>query len=328
MMLGHARSLDAVVRDLCRAVRQLAGDFAEEPSAVAERAVASGELLERVLADEFPVPWLYELARFARPGEFPDVFDAALSAARTRPRRLDPLLRAARAVLDLHPPELDGPVAAVRDAVAAYCEAKGLLRFPERYPDIRGRFNFAFWSDLEGGRFRTIQEAWGRLGCPGVVYDERDEYAQRKLSGRTGDHAGHLIGSQFGAPGSGENLALQNAVQNAGGGTWYELEERWADALKAGVGIEAHVLVYYAPGTARPAYRDAEFTLYHPDLRVERVGGNVAYLNTHTPDREKKTKPGEFIPGSRTRQHVPATTDGSKPADVIPITRGRRPRER
>jgi hypothetical protein len=328
MTLGHARSLDAVVRDFCRAVRQLAGDFTEEPPAVAEHAVGSGELLDRVLAGGLPVPWLHELALFARPEGFPDVFDRALSAARTRPRRLDPLVRAARAVLDLHPPGIDGPVAAVRDAVAAYGEAKGLPRLPERYPDVRGRFGFAFWSDLDGGRFRTIREAWGRLGCPGVVYDERDEYAQRKLSGGTGDHAGHLIGSQFGAPGSGENLALQNAVQNAGGGTWYGLEEQWADALRAGVGIEAHVRVYYAPGTARPAYRDAAFTLYHPDLRVERVGGGVAHLNTHTPDREKKTKPGEFIPGSRTRQSVPATTDGSQPAAVIPITRGRRPRER
>jgi hypothetical protein len=52
------------------------------------------------------------------------------------------------------------------------------------------------------------------------------------MSGGTGDHAGHLIGIQFGAPGDVRNLGLQNAnmntfapkaLQPAFSGPWREL---------------------------------------------------------------------------------------------------------
>ena len=74
-------------------------------------------------------------------------------------------------------------------------------------PDISAQFIFRQWTQ---GRY-SYKEASGELGVPGRVATHRIVSAQRTMSGGTGEHAGHLIGIQFGAPGDIRNLGLQNA---------------------------------------------------------------------------------------------------------------------
>jgi hypothetical protein len=75
-------------------------------------------------------------------------------------------------------------------------------------PDISAIFRQ--WTQ---GRY-CHKEASGELGVPGRVATHRVVSAQRTMSGGTGEHAGHLIGIQFGAPGDIRNLGLQNANVN------------------------------------------------------------------------------------------------------------------
>ena len=73
--------------------------------------------------------------------------------------------------------------------------------------DISAQFVFRQWTQ---GNF-SYKEGCGELGVPGTVVKHRMVAAQTTMSGGTGDHAGHLIGIQFGAPGDVRNLGLQNA---------------------------------------------------------------------------------------------------------------------
>ena len=77
-------------------------------------------------------------------------------------------------------------------------------------PDISAQFVFRQWTQ---GRY-SYKEASGELGVPGKVVTHRVVSAQRAMSGGTGEHAGHLIGIQFGAPGDVRNLGLQNPNMN------------------------------------------------------------------------------------------------------------------
>jgi hypothetical protein len=106
-------------------------------------------------------------------------------------------------------------------------------------PDISSRFTFREWT--QGGYF--YKEAAGELGIPGQVMKHRDEDAQDDLRDDSGEHAGHLIGIQFGAPGGIENMGLQNPNMNTyaprrlqdalrgHGGSFYELEMKWRKKL-------------------------------------------------------------------------------------------------
>lgn len=46
------------------------------------------------------------------------------------------------------------------------------------------------------------------------------------------DDGGHLIGTQFNGSGDLDNLVAMNREINRSGGTWYNMEEEWASALK------------------------------------------------------------------------------------------------
>jgi len=71
--------------------------------------------------------------------------------------------------------------------------------------DIASNFHFDQWSSPSF----FYKRGAGYLGVPGTVITHRDEKIQETLSRDTGEHAGHLIGIQFGAPGGIENLGLQ-----------------------------------------------------------------------------------------------------------------------
>jgi hypothetical protein len=128
------------------------------------------------------------------------------------------------------------------------------------FPPVRTPGNFSY------------KEASGELGVPGRVATHRLESAQRTMSARTGEHAGHMIGIQFGAPADARNLGLQNpniytfapkALQLAfqgHGGSYHDLESRWTPRLKEGYRIRVTVRDKYRKGENRPFSRWAQWT--------------------------------------------------------------------
>jgi hypothetical protein len=158
---------------------------------------------------------------------------------------------------------------------------------PTSLPDISSRFTFRNWT--QGGYF--YKEAAGELGVPGQVMKHRDEDAQDDLRGDSGEHAGHLIGIQFGAPGGVENMGLQNPNINTyaprrlqealrgHGASFYELEMKWRKKLlqKPPSRISVVVQDKYKVGENRPFARWVEWMETTPDNKkqppqVERFG--------------------------------------------------------
>ena len=122
--------------------------------------------------------------------------------------------------------------------------------------DISAQFLFKQWTQ---GNF-SYKEASGELGVPGTVVTHRIVADQRTMSGGTGEHAGHMIGIQYGAPGDVRNLGLQNpntntfapkALQAAfqgHGGSYHDLESRWTAMLKQGSKVRVTVRDKYHKG--------------------------------------------------------------------------------
>ena len=112
-------------------------------------------------------------------------------------------------------------------------------------PDISQQFTFRSWTQ---GAY-AYKDASGKLGVPGKVRTHRSVSVQRAVSSGSGEHAGHLIGIQFGAPGDARNLGLQNPNMNTfapktlqeafrgPGGSYHDLESRWSERLKLGFQI-------------------------------------------------------------------------------------------
>jgi hypothetical protein len=134
-------------------------------------------------------------------------------------------------------------------------------------PDISARFTFREWTQ---GSY-SYKEASGELGIPGQVMTHRSVLAQRLISSGTGEHAGHLIGVQFGAPGDERNIGLQNPNMNTfapkalqgtfrgPGGSYHDLESRWSACLKQGYRISVTVRDKFRTGEQRPFSRSVEW---------------------------------------------------------------------
>ena len=110
-----------------------------------------------------------------------------------------------------------------------------------------------FWR--EATATHDIKFAAGKLQVPGAVDRQRDVVAQRAVSKGRGDDAGHLIAHQFGGPETPCNLSIQNYRQNQGGGTYWDLEQRWAHELKSGVAVDVTVREMSRKGEDRPYHR-------------------------------------------------------------------------
>lgn len=135
----------------------------------------------------------------------------------------------------------------------------------EGRPDVSQRFTFKTSVDQRG---TTRKSAKGVLGVPGEVRQARDHGAQDRVAGKTGDDAGHLLGTQFGAPGGEGNLSRQNWIQNRGGGTFYDLERHWTRQLKKGTRIEVEVTDVTRVGEDRPFMRKVVWKETTPDGTV------------------------------------------------------------
>ena len=135
-------------------------------------------------------------------------------------------------------------------------------------PDISHRF--VFQSRTQGNYF--YKEASGELGVPGQVATHRIVSDQRAMSGGSGEHAGHLIGIQFGAPGDIRNLGLQNPNMNTfapkalheafrgPGGSDHDLETHWSQLLQQGYRVHVLVRDKYHLGENRPFSRSVQWT--------------------------------------------------------------------
>jgi DNA/RNA non-specific endonuclease len=162
-------------------------------------------------------------------------------------------------------------------------------------PDIRNQFNFT--SGHVGANFYKRGE--GNLGAPGQVMTHRDNSAQRSISSGSGEHAGHLIGIQFGAPGGVENLGLQNPNVNTfaprqlheafvgPGGNYHNLESKWAEQLKQGYRIHVTVTDKYHPGENRPYSRSVQWIQTSPKGIAQQFA--LEFVNFSSPQSRAKT---------------------------------------
>jgi hypothetical protein len=168
-------------------------------------------------------------------------------------------------------------------------------------PDIRDQFKFD--NRWVGDYF--YKEAKGDLGVPGQVAKWRDRKAQTDMSGGTGEHAGHMIGIQFGAPGGPENMGLQNPNMNSfapkrlqealrgRGGSYHDLESLWAEKLMKGSRIYVCVRDKYRADENRPFVRWVQWVETTPNGRRQ-APQTLDFGNFSSPQlREKRgEKPG------------------------------------
>jgi hypothetical protein len=144
------------------------------------------------------------------------------------------------------------------------------------------------------------KRASGELGVPSTVAKSRNRSAQRKISEGTGEHAGHLIATRFGAPGCTCNLSLQNPNMNSytpkehqdalgEGGSWLKLEDSWAELLEAGqkddrrVRIKVEVEDRFRPGNTRPYKRNVQWWMKQGSGDWVLMPNNIIYPNFSSP---------------------------------------------
>ena len=137
----------------------------------------------------------------------------------------------------------------------------------------------------------SYKRATGELGVPGEVKSARSNYNQSKVSGGTGDDAGHLIAALFGGVSDARNLSLQNYKANEFG-TWKKLENSFSRKLRSGVSITVDIRDETRIGENRPFHRHIDWTETTPDGEIPH--NSLSFVNTHTEE-------------SRRMQNVPPT---------------------
>jgi hypothetical protein len=293
---------------------QIALDFAGvvDPTPVSDGlsaliALGRGKWLDAAISGASLVPYIGDLAKAGKLPGYLKTIQRAVELAERSPQalaRLRPGLENIAKALDLLPAKANVSLEAMRQALKRLLRAETVA--PK--PDIRHHFQFKEYIAPTGNSYKT---ASGRLGVPSKVKKFRDEAAQKRLSGGTGDDAGHLIASDFGAPGGGENLSLQNWRSNEAGGkyqrtsrrgpsehidempsdallgAYYRLEEEWRKLLEDGWGIEVTVTDKIRRGESiqRPFVREVEWTEISP--LGERSTQKRSFSNPESPMSRK-----------------------------------------
>ncbi len=135
-----------------------------------------------------------------------------------------------------------------------------------------------FREENRPGRVYKIAE--GNLRVLPKSQRQRDTSAQRRVSGGTGDDAGHLIGDLFGGAGGQENLSPQNWIQNRYG-TFRSMERRWRNQLESGATLWVKVTDIYRAGEDRHFMREVEWRSTGQGGAAR--NGRLSFANTHTP---------------------------------------------
>jgi hypothetical protein len=317
------------LHDLALDLVQLAFDLAGlvDPTPVSDGAsllisLGRGQWLDAAISGVSLIPYVGDLAKAGKLPKYLRTVEKAIELAeqsKAAAKALLPGMEKLYKVLELLPDgankHLDRIRAAVRSFVARH---GGVARAADELPDISSHFRFDSFEEGD----KVVKVATGRLGVPGKVKNHRKADAskakreQASVASGSGDHAGHMLGVQFGAPNGGpnrygvgmDNLSLQNARMNAGG-TWQQLEQTWAENLKRGYGYEITVTDWIKKGQTRPYKRKVTGTEILPDgtrrpFNAEGEMGEVIYPNFHTP-------------ASRAKQNVPPTKTDGTPAKVI-----------
>jgi hypothetical protein len=293
----EAAELRGLALDMTQLCLDLAGIVDPTPISDGASALISlgrGQWLDAVLSGASMFPYIGDLAKAGKFPKYLKTLERAITLARTSERArelLQPVIIRLNELLSLLPANIPGQLEDLRNLVRRYLSEMnvkpGVLN---RLPDISNRFNFRpRWRQ---GAYE-FEEISGRLGVPGQVMTHRDVAAQRAISAGTGDHAGHRIGVQFGAPGDARNMSLQNANTNTRaprglhdtfqgpGGSYLDLETKWAQKLQQGNGVEVTVRDRYRPGEDRPISRFVEWTEIHPN--GTRTTQQLEFLNTTSP---------------------------------------------
>jgi hypothetical protein len=287
-------------------------------------AIARGNWLDAGLSAIGMVPYIGDLAKAGKLPRYLSSVERAIALAERSADAAAALLPALTRLDDLLAMMPSGATVYIdrmRTRVGSFIRnnaARTVNVAARTLPDIRHMFDFPMITRSGSGRY-WVKEARGRLGVPGTVAGVRNNSAQRMVSGGSGDDAGHLIGTQFGAPGDARNLSRQNWVQNQGGGTFHSLEDAWAGKLRSGVGVEVRVRDFspIAPGTnpadpasLRPLYRKVEWT--EIQTNGVRTQHEMLFVNPHTADAAHRA-------GSRTQQGIPATVPPDNKGRVIDV---------
>jgi hypothetical protein len=287
---------------------QLAFDLAGlvDPTPVSDGASAlialgRGQWFDVLISGASMIPYLGDLAKAGKLPKYAKTLQRALALGRRSEKCaqvLLPIMRKLDNTLDLFPRGANHTLDEMHDTVRAFCAEHRTGQAVKHLPDISRRFRFREWE--AGGR--TYKQASGRLGRPGAVKTHRSKSAQSKVSSGTGDHAGHLIGDRFGAPGDMRNLSPQNWKSNQG--SYKDLEDRWAKTLKEGGDVHVEVTDVTRKGEDRPFMRRVEWTEITPEGK--RTKQTLDFANTHTPQSRQKQgiEPSVSSPQTNNVTHV------------------------
>ncbi|WP_220498435.1 DNA/RNA non-specific endonuclease [Rhodopirellula sp. JC639] len=276
----YVRELRELGLDLIQMAFDLAGIFDPTPisdGASGLLALSRGQWLDAIISGASMIPYVGDLAKAGKLPRYLKVLERAAELAEKSSdaaKALLPGLEKLKQVLDMIPSGSNQTIDRMKLVVDR--AVKSSTAAVKNLPDISRHFTFRQFE--KNGK--VYQEASGRLGIPGKVRTHRSKSAQTKVSGGTGDDAGHLIGDRFGAPGTSENLTQQNWKSNRQG-TFRQLEDRWAKKLKQGTGIDVKVSDVTRKGEDRPFMRKVEWTEIAPD--GTRTKNELTFANTHTP---------------------------------------------
>lgn len=280
---AYVQELHDLGLDLLQMALDLAGIF--DPSPVSDGAsgllsLARGQWLDAALSGVSMIPYVGDLAKAGKLPKYLKSLERAVELAEKSTKAAAALLpgfQKLKQALDLIPSGANKSLDRMKAVVDSFLQRRGATAVAKLLPDISKRFECRDWETTD----RVYKQVTGRLGVPGTVKTHRSKSAQTAVSGGTGDHAGHLVGDRFGAPGGAENLSRQNWKANSHG-TFYQLEDDWAKKLKDGTGIEVKVTDITRKGEDRPFMRHVEWTEIAPD-GTRLSPQQLDFANTHTP---------------------------------------------
>ena len=297
------------LRELSLDLVQLAFDLAGfvDPTPISDGASAlislgRGQWFDAVISGVSMVPYVGDLAKAGKLPKYAKALEKAVKLAshsKDCAKALMPTMRKLENLLDLIPKGKNKHIDRMRTSVREFLGSNAPAKAKKiKLPDISKRYEFSEWTSGD----RLYQQASGKLGVPGKVKTHRSKSAQSKVSRGTGDHAGHLIGDRFGAPGDARNLTQQNFKSNQG--SYKRLEDEWAKKLEQGTGVEVTVTDVTRRGEDRPFMRRVEWAEITPDGK--RSTHQLDFTNTHTPQ-------------SRTAQGIKPTVSTPQTDNVVNV---------
>jgi hypothetical protein len=133
------------------------------------------------------------------------------------------------------------------------------------YQVHNGRTNstYVYMTDQHGRVIRAEGQLVLRKGVRHGTQQGRAGHGAGRGVGNAGDEGGHLFGTQFGGAGEGLNMLPQSAQLNSKGRReWYNMEEMWANELRAGNDVHVRILPTYPRGPGdRPTMYIVEYVI-------------------------------------------------------------------